>query len=186
MCESLVGLSDVNVLAVDDKPGESIRVMVDTRTTLRRHAARRDRRLSRPLPRRQLPHRTGRCRSRHPSLRTPPHRHLPMVSQQPPPKRALQLRWRLPTQQRLGRSPLPGAPRRRETPPPRQTHPRPHLDPHHLELLARPPALQPRPTPRPPSAPKQPNLDIGLLKREGPNCRSSTTTVSRACAGSMG
>ncbi len=33
MCERLVGLPDVNVLAVDDHPGEPIRVLIETRTT---------------------------------------------------------------------------------------------------------------------------------------------------------
>ena len=42
-------------------------------------------------------------------------------------------------------------PRRRQNPPPRRTHPRPQLDPHHLALLARPHRLRPHPPRRTPT-----------------------------------
>ena len=47
------------------------------------------------------------------------------------------LRRRLQKRQRIGRPPLPPAPRGRQTTSSRRAHPRPHLDPDHQALLAR-------------------------------------------------
>lgn len=67
------------------------------------------------------------------------------------PRRDLRLRRRQLARQRLGRPPISRAPRQRQNPPPRRTHPRPQLDPHHLALLARQHHLRPHPTRRPPT-----------------------------------
>ena len=119
----------------------------------RRHPARRDRRLPSPLPR---PESLACLAGVAPSTRASG-RH-----------RAVTFRWSSDKKLRdalcdfagdswrgqpLGRPPLPPTPRRRQEPPPRRTHPRPQLGPHHLALLARPHPLRPHPPRRPPTPP---------------------------------
>ncbi len=92
-----------------------------------------------------------RRRALHPRQRPTPRRHLPIEQRQETPRRALRLRRRQLARQRLGRAALPTTPRQRQKPPPRRTHPRPQLGPHHLALLARPHALRPHPPRRLPT-----------------------------------
>ncbi len=116
----------------------------------------------------QKPSPPHRSHTLHPLLGQTPSRHLPVGRQQETPRRHLRLRRRHPKRKRMGPPPLPATPFRRQEPPPRRTHPRPHLDPHHLALLARPSTLRPHPTRRPPTPPIRGRLDIGLLKSEVP------------------
>lgn len=113
--------------------------------------ARRDRRLASPVPRRRVADLPRRCRPLDPGQRPPPHRHLSLQQRQEARRRPLRLRRRQLARQRLGRTALPRPARRRQEPPPRRTHPRPQLDPHHLALLARPHPLRPHPPRRPPT-----------------------------------
>jgi transposase len=66
-------------------------------------------------------------------------------------RRTLRLRRRQLARQRLGRTALPATTRRRQEPPPRRTHPRTQLGPHHLALLARQHRLRPHPPRQPPT-----------------------------------
>ena len=132
-------------------PTPNLPIAAPLRHRPRRHPARRDRRLPRPVPRPRIPLLPRRRRTIHPRQRTPPHRHVPLQQQQETPRRPLRLRRRQLARQPLGRHTATATPRRRQKPPPRRTHPRPQLDPHHLALLARPHALRPHPPRRPPT-----------------------------------
>ena len=94
-------------------------------TRPRRPAARRDRRLPRPLPHPRIAGLPRRRRTLHPPVRQDPHRRLPLGLRQATPRRRHRLRRRLPPRQPLGRRPLPPSPRPRPRPPPRRPHPRP-------------------------------------------------------------
>ena len=88
-------------------------------------------------------------------------RRLPMGRRQTAPRRSHRLRRRLPPRQPLGRRPLQPRPSTRSRPPPRRPDPRPSLAPHHLAMLARPRALQPRQTPRTTTTPTAGGLTQG-------------------------
>lgn len=110
------------------------------------HTARRDRRLPGTVPRRPGTRRGRRRRPLDPTVRQIPERHLPPQLQQATARRARRLGTRHPTRQRMGRRHLPKSPRPRLPPPTRSKDPRPSMDKDPLALLARPHALQPRPT----------------------------------------
>ena len=118
----------------------------------RRHLARRDRRLPRPLPRPRVARLPRRRRPLHPRLRPPP---TPSPSAGAADKKLRDAlcdfagdSWRANAwaEHRYRQLRADG-----KTPPPRRTHPRPQLGPHHLALLARPHPLRPRPPRRPPT-----------------------------------
>ena len=124
----------------------------------RRDAARRDRRLPRPVPGPRVPRLPRRRRPLDPRIGPTSRSHVPMGRQQETARRDLRLRRRQLARQHLGRNPLPTTASRRQATPPRRTHPRPQLDPHHLALLAGPHALRPRTTRQPPTPHPSPRL----------------------------
>ena len=117
---------------------------------MRRRAARRDRRLPRPLPhprrarRRRRPSRgRDRVRQTQDRARSAGAATIACASRSAPLADSTR-HWHPWAQDRYAACPRP-----RPRPPPRAPHPRPRLVPHRLALLARPHPVRPRPPPRP-------------------------------------
>jgi transposase len=143
-------------------------------------AARRDRRLPLPLPRRDLAGRGRRRRPLDPRQRqTPPCRVPPQLRQEAA-RRGDRLRRRQPTGQPLGPRHLRPRPSSRQAPPARRAHPRPRLARRHLALLDRP---HPLPTRAPQRTPTPARSSAGLTQgsqRAGrtPSIRARSSAAS--------